>query len=254
VEPTPPDLLALAASPRYEDRCTAAERLAAYDDDVAHEALLRLLTDEADTGPVQTAALALIERGDESGVRLIFRAMALGDDDVADHLVFFVGEATPAFWDCALRSATSDHVAERVGAVDLLRSVGAPGFAPGSSPAGKALREHLRGRFAGHPVGFRDWTLGPILERVPLFGVHVVGRGSGWTYVTTGCWDAVHTADGDGLEFIVEVPDADDDRCVERLTQLAYDHAGGQPVAADASIDPCTFEHGRIVFARVSVA
>ena len=76
VEPTPPELIALASSPRWEDRCKAAERLAAYDDDVARQALLRLMNDSEDTAPVEAAAEALMRRGDEASARLIFRAMS----------------------------------------------------------------------------------------------------------------------------------------------------------------------------------
>ncbi|MDA0169735.1 suppressor of fused domain protein [Solirubrobacter taibaiensis] len=229
--PTPPELIALASSPRWEDRCEAAERLPAYDDDVARKALVRLMTDEENTGPIQVAAHGLLDRGDDAGARLIFRAITLGDDDASDHLIFFIGDGTPAFWDVAERSAASGDE----GARELLRSVGAPGFAPGASAAGKALREHLHSFFTGHRIESRRWELGPILDRVPSFGVYAIGPGpriTAWTYVTTGCWDAVHEANGHGLEFVLSA-DTDDDRHVELLAMLAYYHAGPESQRLD---------------------
>ncbi|MBE2317743.1 suppressor of fused domain protein [Solirubrobacter sp. CPCC 204708] len=228
MDATPPELVALASSPRWEDRCQAAERLAAYDDEVARQALLRLLTDSEDTAPIQAAAHALIARGDEAGARLIFRAIALGDDDASDHLLYFTGgdgNLAPH----AVHAAERGEDLESEGAVELLRHGGAPGFAPGASVAGKALRAHLTGFFAGHRIELRDWPLGPILRRVPAFGVYAVAPGprltSAWTYVTTGCWDALHDRQGHGLEFVLSAA-TDGDRHVELLTMLAHYHAG----------------------------
>ena len=236
MESTPPELIALASSPRWEDPCKAAERLAAYDDDVARQALLRRMNDSEDTAPVEAAADALMRRGDEASARLIFRAIALGDDESNEHLIYATGIGQHhALWEHAKRNADSSDAAERAGALDLLRYVGIPGFAPGSSPAGSSFHTHLNAFFAGHTIELRDWSLGPILDRIPSFGVYAIGPGprlNAWSYVTTGCWDAVHEASGHGLEFVLSA-DSDDDRHVELLTVLAYYHAGPESQRLD---------------------
>jgi hypothetical protein len=138
-----------------------------------------------------------------------------------------------------------DGRADRQGTVryvDLFRKVGDPAavgiVTDVQLPAGvtlvqvrptadAALRAHLGAFFAGHEIEHRTWPHGPILDRVPRFGVYAIGPGPRlgvWSYVTTGCWDAAH--DGEhGLEFILSA-DRDHERHVELLAMLAYHHAG----------------------------
>jgi HEAT repeat protein len=123
-------LLKLATSANWQHRCEAAEGLARHDDEQSACALLRLLTDDTDTAPIQAAAEALIRRRDEWGARLIFRAITLGDDDASDHLLYFtaasanLGEHT--IWVFAERSVNASDAATREGARELLVSVGHP--------------------------------------------------------------------------------------------------------------------------------
>jgi hypothetical protein len=121
----PDELIKLAASASWQDRCDAAEALARYDDDRFAHALLRLLTDEADTAPIESAARALIGRRDEWGAQLIFRAITVGDDDASDHLVYFVDRDAHlgghTIWQLAERNVSSSDQATRAGASELLR-------------------------------------------------------------------------------------------------------------------------------------
>jgi hypothetical protein len=91
-----------------------------------------------------------------------------------------------------------------------------------------ALDEHVHSFFAGHRIESRTWDTGPIYQRVPGFRVHVVAPGprsrNEWTYVTVGCWQAVHQ-DGHGLEFVLATRDFTM-RAVELLARNAYFHAG----------------------------
>lgn len=67
-----------------------------------------------------------------------------------------------------------------------------------------------------------------IERRVPGFRVHVVAPGprlrSLWTYVTTGCWQAVNDQ-GHGIEFLLATREFTM-RGVEMLTKTAFYHAG----------------------------
>jgi hypothetical protein len=80
--------------------------------------------------PIQVAAQALICRRDERGARLIFRAIALGDDDASEHLLYFTAGSAElgehAIWSHAQRSAESGDEIARRGALELLRYVGHP--------------------------------------------------------------------------------------------------------------------------------
>jgi hypothetical protein len=72
------------------------------------------------------------------------------------------------------------------------------------------------------------WDEGPIYQRVPGFRVHAVAPGprghNAWTYVTSGCWQAVHQH-GHGLEFVMATREFTL-RAVELLARNAYFHAG----------------------------
>ena len=96
-----------------------------------------------------------------------------------------------------------------------------------SDPAA-ALDEHVHSFFAGHAVESLTWDTGPLYRRVPGFRVHAVAPGprgrNAWTYVTTGCWQAVHQ-DGHGLEFVCATREFTM-RAVELLARNAYFHAG----------------------------
>lgn len=91
-----------------------------------------------------------------------------------------------------------------------------------------ALDEHVHSFFAGHSIESLTWDPGPIDERVPGFRVHAVAPGprgrNAWTYVTAGCWEAVHQ-DGHGLEFVLATRELTM-RAVELLARNAYFHAG----------------------------
>jgi hypothetical protein len=81
-------------------------------------------------------------------------------------------------------------------------------------------------RRPAHPRA--DWTLGPIARRVEGFAVHAIHPGprlDAWTYVSTGCWDAVHDDNGHGLEFVLAADTASGHH-VELLAMLAHYHAG----------------------------
>lgn len=96
-------------------------------------------------------------------------------------------------------------------------------------PAGSAaISEHQHGYFRGHQVRARRWPADRINERVPGFYVHEFGPGprfAAWTYATVGVWEAVHSEDGHGVEFVMSSPTRNE-RIVELLTINAYYHAG----------------------------
>jgi hypothetical protein len=117
---------------------------------------------------------------------------------------------------------------------------------------GDALDQHVRSFFAGHAVTHEQWPRGPMRQRVPDFFVYEVGPGprwAGWTYVSSGCWQATQE-DGYGLEFVLSA-DEKDARHVEIVTMAAYYHAGplsdrldlghtvpiGQPWRAGSELD-----------------
>lgn len=92
----------------------------------------------------------------------------------------------------------------------------------------EAVERHVRAFFDGHRVEERRWELGPIRERVPSFGVLAAAPGPrirAWTFVSIGCWAAVHNGGGHGLEFVLSARDSGD-RHVELLAMTAYYHAG----------------------------
>ena len=114
------------------------------------------------------------------------------------------------------------------------------------------MQSHVEAFFRGHPVEVRRFDRGPINRRVPNFEVACIGPGPKiglWTYVTLGCWDAMHQGEH-GLEFIL-VGSGDDDRHLETLAMNAYYHAGpesqhldlghtvpiGQPWVDDSACD-----------------
>ncbi|MGA5098543.1 hypothetical protein ACPCAC_14455 [Streptomyces lavendulocolor] len=76
-----------ACSASWSVRADAGRRLAgmAQDAEVA-AVLLRLLLDGQDTWVTQETAEALLERGDETGLRLVLAALTTADDDTGDHL------------------------------------------------------------------------------------------------------------------------------------------------------------------------
>ena len=118
--------------------------------------------------------------------------------------------------------------------------------------AERAIRGHLRRFFNGNPVDTATSVPGPVRERVPEFEVVRVGPGprlGEWTYVSTGCWQAIH--DGQhGLEFAI-ITRIDTPRAAELLAMTAYYHAGeasqrldvghtvpiGEPCLPDATCD-----------------
>src|SRR4051794_31406099 len=120
-------LLAQASSPSWHDRCEAAMGLAEYRTQEAVAALRGLLCDSADTAPIQSAAEALLKRGDSDGAELMFHAIATGDEDAADHLCYFIlcgAKWDHAIWELARSSLNSRDPAVQRGAADLLEAVG----------------------------------------------------------------------------------------------------------------------------------
>jgi HEAT repeat protein len=93
VSEAPPELLEAATSPEWQQRPDAAYALAEFRDLRAQSALLALLHDQADTAPMEAAARALVARRDTYGTDLLCRAIATGDDDTVDHLLFFIAVA-----------------------------------------------------------------------------------------------------------------------------------------------------------------
>lgn len=82
--------------------------------------------------------------------------------------------------------------------------------------------------FNGHPIESRRWPVGPAERRLPGFNVLEIGPGPRLprsTYISRGCWSAVHTPGGHGLEFVLTAPQSSG-RHVEVVTMAAYYHAG----------------------------
>jgi len=95
------------------------------------------------------------------------------------------------------------------------------------SDATAAVRSHVETFFDGHRVELRSFNRGPIYNRVTNFQVACIGpcpRMPLCTFVTLGCWDAVH-AEERGLEFLL-VGTADNEACLESLAMTAHSHAG----------------------------
>lgn len=93
--------------------------------------------------------------------------------------------------------------------------------------AADAIEDHVRRFFKGHAVQTREWPSGPVKTRVPSFAVYEAGPGPrfrGWSYVTTGCWEATARNDH-GLEFVLSASERSL-RHVELLAMVAYYHAG----------------------------
>lgn len=92
----------------------------------------------------------------------------------------------------------------------------------------EAVDEHIHSFFAGHRIESLTQDTGPIYQRVPGFRVHAIPPGPRfrrlWTYVTTGCWQAVNQ-DGHGVEFVFTTQHFTM-RAVELLAINAYYHAG----------------------------
>lgn len=98
------------------------------------------------------------------------------------------------------------------------------------SSAVETVLNHVRRYFDGHSVSLLDGAIrGPIYQRVPKFNVVVVGPGTRtpalWTFISVGCWDAVHDARGHGSEFLLVAADDSEDH-ITRLAMNAYYHAG----------------------------
>jgi hypothetical protein len=115
-----------------------------------------------------------------------------------------------------------------------------------------ALHDHLEMFFQGHEIDRLPGVAGPIEQRIPGFRIFRVGPGpriDGWTYVTSGCWNAT-SVDGHGMEFVLTAP-ADDWQHHESVTMNAFYHAGpphqrldhghvvpiGRPWVADSACD-----------------
>ncbi|MDQ1748091.1 MAG: hypothetical protein QOD07_2354 [Frankiaceae bacterium] len=97
-----------------------------------------------------------------------------------------------------------------------------------TGPGAAAVADHHHRFFAGHEITERHQLVGPISKRVPDFFVHEIGPGpkyAGWTYASVGVWEAVHSPDGHGLEFLLTAPERNR-RLVELVAMTAYYHAG----------------------------
>ncbi|MGX6604732.1 suppressor of fused domain protein [Micromonosporaceae bacterium Da 78-11] len=93
--------------------------------------------------------------------------------------------------------------------------------------AAETVEAHVRAYFAGHEVENVPYDLGfTRRRRVPEFRMLVVGpgpRGDFWTYITLGCWSAVHR-DGQGIEFMM-TSSRREETVIEVLAMVAYYHA-----------------------------
>ena len=77
------DAMAAAVSASWEDRASAARRLAESLDDQTRDLLDQLLTDQ-DVAVAQAAAAALLMRGDALAVAVFARAYVRADDQLGD--------------------------------------------------------------------------------------------------------------------------------------------------------------------------
>ena len=121
-------LLAKAGSLSCKDRCDAATALVNYDTPESAAALLDLLRDTSDTAPIQSAAEALLKRLELRGAELIFSAISTGDEDAADHLLYFVAcyasrVSDWTIYEFARSSLSSPDEDVRDGAAELLENV-----------------------------------------------------------------------------------------------------------------------------------
>lgn len=89
-DPHEQDAWALARSRSWKDRAVAARRLALGPTEPAEDVLLALLCDPDDTSVIQAAVDAVLERDVRWGADLIFRALAVADEDLQDHLLYYV--------------------------------------------------------------------------------------------------------------------------------------------------------------------
>jgi hypothetical protein len=69
--------------------------LAGVEGDCADALLSELLRDSDDTAVAEAALDVLIGRGDQKGAALIFEAVATADDDLVDHLLYFLASREP---------------------------------------------------------------------------------------------------------------------------------------------------------------
>jgi hypothetical protein len=123
-DPHDQDARALARSRSWRDRADAARRLALGPTEPAEDVLLALLCDPGDTSVVQAAVDAVLERDVRWGADLIFRALAAADDELQDHLLYYVahleGAAMTIFLECARQRRNSDDGALRSGSEEAL--------------------------------------------------------------------------------------------------------------------------------------
>lgn len=94
--------------------------------------------------------------------------------------------------------------------------------------AAAAVAAHHHRFFKGHAIAERHQVVGPVAERVPGFFAHEVAPGprfGGWTYASVGVWEAAHSPDGHGVEFLLTA-DAPSERLTELIAMSAYFHAG----------------------------
>lgn len=96
-----------------------------------------------------------------------------------------------------------------------------------------AVADHVREFFTGHEVAERAASHGPVEEHVPGYRALCVGPGpryGGWSYVSTGCWDAQHEEEsGHGLEFVIATSGRDEQQVADLLAMIAYYHATPDP-------------------------
>ncbi|MCP9489712.1 MAG: HEAT repeat domain-containing protein [Solirubrobacteraceae bacterium MAG38_C4-C5] len=123
------DLLTLSRSPSWERRCRAAAGLADFESSDAAAAMRDLLRDQEDTAVVQEAARALLHRQDSYGADLIFEAVATAEDEIADHILYFIGRQRRSlelsgFRDLAESSLVVGEDRVREGAAELLEYLG----------------------------------------------------------------------------------------------------------------------------------
>lgn len=87
-----------------------------------------------------------------------------------------------------------------------------------------AVEAHVREFFAGHAISIADYDLGDRTPgAIPELRILEIGpgpRGSGWAYVSVGCWSMKNRA-GHGLEFVVTAA-ARDQRFADVISMTAH--------------------------------
>lgn len=122
-------LMAQARSRSWASRSEAGRGLAMLDTPDVAAATLKLLTDPEDTAVGQATMRALLARQDSYGADLVFKGIAQADDDIAEHLLYFLAlERTKLegwnFFELARARAHHSRGLVKEGAAEVLEYLG----------------------------------------------------------------------------------------------------------------------------------